>query len=199
LQGENSDKNKSYGKHFYQTHKLVGLCTRCNKKAIPGFALCKHHIEVQRVNSRKLYQSHKNSGTCVKCREKATPDSSLCAIHLEVQKASSLKSYQTHRNAGTCTRCDKEAIPGATLCALHLAERRIISRIYYKTHSLEVIAKNEARYQKYKREGKCATCGRLLIEKESLYCLTCRNAHRERNKERARNNSASAEHRAQKR
>jgi hypothetical protein len=167
--------DKAARKRFYLAHKINGLCVKCGKKAISGSVVCEEHLEKQRGYQREHIQTRRNAGLCLRCEEEAIPGFAVCKSHFDVQRMTSQQHYLDHKNAGLCIKCGDKPAPDLTVCKKHQEMRNMALGRYYRAHSLEISNQKKARYERYKLEGKCVTCGSLLTRGESVYCTVCRN------------------------
>lgn len=90
----------------------------------------------------------------------------------------SKKYRETRRKAGLCVECDAESVPGQRRCPTHKAEQRERNKAYYAQHRDET----KAEYARLVAAEICPACKQANKSAESVYCLTCLEKQRERQK-----------------
>ena len=66
--------------------RQLNLCQRgaCRNEAAPGRAMCREHMERNRVYQVRLYRSRRARGLCYHCDETPVPSHTMCQRHLDV-------------------------------------------------------------------------------------------------------------------
>lgn len=78
---------------------------------------------------------------------------------------------------GRCIDCKSPAkVRG--YCLKHYYYQLVRDRRYYSRHREQKIQKVAERKKRYKAEGRCITCGCILIEDEKTLCVNCNEATR---------------------
>ena len=119
----------------------------------------------------KLYkQRHKEQGLCTDCSEKTILGHTLCIKHLAAQKARNKARRKRHREQGLCEVCSEKALPGRVKCFKHLMS----DRKKKKENPVTKKARNEKWRKYWKEHNLCLHCGRPRDNRESNYCMNCR-------------------------
>ncbi len=133
-------------KRYYERHKRLGICVRCNRKATTGFVTCRVCLEKERRlrmarqplfcgACKKLIQpEERHSGACKKLiqpeeRHSGKSFHKLCAqrrrarTYPQRHKLAVLAYQDRHRKLGLCYRCPRKVFKGG-LCRKHYRMKR---------------------------------------------------------------------------
>lgn len=131
-------------------YRAEGRCVTCGAPAEDGKSLCRKHLDMRNVTTKKRYRELLEQGMCVKCGHRyAEPFETMCkwckAKNTRWKDADFRATYNERRKAirdewreaGLCTSCGKApAAEGRTRCERCLAiqrdsmrKRRILDRM----------------------------------------------------------------------
>jgi len=123
-------------KRYYERHRRLGICVRCNRMASYGKKTCRVCLRKISVRWKSLHPLF-----CHECKELIKPAErnrnrlhKLCAENRRarreplVHRRAVLAYQERHRKLGLCIKCPRKAFKGG-LCRKHYA---VVLERYYK-------------------------------------------------------------------
>ncbi len=94
--------------------------------------------------------------------------------------------FKSQHMCKSCHKTDAFTLAGRTLCAECTEKNRAMKDRYRAEHRAELNKKNATWYATAKEEGRCVSCGRILLCTGFVTCDLCRAKRRIRDAERRR-------------
>ena len=119
-------------KRYYERHRRLGICVRCNRKATTGFVTCRVCLEKER--RLRMARQPLFCGACKKLiqpeeRHSGKSFHKLCAQRIKARmypqrhRLAVLAYQERHRRLGLCYDCPIKAFKGG-LCRKHYRMER---------------------------------------------------------------------------
>lgn len=112
--------------------RRLGMCTACHAKAVPGISICRRHLHLRRLHTKKIaplrrlqrIRKIKGGFCCICLKRKPQKGKTNCRKCINIRRL----AYITARIRGRCTHCSARVWGNRSRCKRHAIQQRVLAQ-----------------------------------------------------------------------